>query len=154
MKIGWDLTKIQSILSRWLKSIQKIAINQTKKDNVPPRRQQLYNGEAIWSPRDRMINALTIAEKGEWSTNVLTNSENANQPNEKGRCAPQKTATLQSRSCLIFQGSFDQFYQWLNKEDDNRHICQSPPLNNEPLHLTIDDGVNLLFCIFLVLKNT
>jgi len=27
------------------------------------------------------------------------------------------------------------------------------PLHNEPLHSTIDDGVDLLFCIFLVLKN-
>jgi len=72
----------------------------------------------------------------------------------KRRCASPEDSDSTIKKLFDLPGLFDRFYQRLNKEDDNRHICQSPPLDNELLHSTIDDsGINLLFCIFPVLKN-
>ena len=82
-------------------------------------------------------------------------SEIANQPNEKETmCLPQKTASLQSTSCLISQGSFDRFYRMI--EQRRWWSTRLPNTSSEQwafCSLTVDGGVDLLFCIFLVLKN-
>jgi len=119
---------------------------------APPRRQQLYNREAVWSPRDQMINAPTVKR----IVNVFADRFWKCQSTEQRRmmCSPPSRQQLYNWEAVW--SSKDHLVNSTNdwtKEMINQHICQSPPLNNELLHLTIDDGIDLLFCIFLLLKN-
>jgi len=128
-KIGCVLTKIQSILSWWLKSIPK-------RDDEPPSRQLLWkrmNRQCMCWPilwqslqKGRIVNVCADwfwkHHLTEWQRDDCAPPENLKTPinqTKKDNVPPQKTATLQSRSCLTSQGSFDQFSDdWTKKMND------------------------------------
>jgi len=93
--------------------------------------------------------------KGFWLVcRIDLDSENANKPNDKETmCLPRRQQVYNRQAVWSPQDRLIDSTEWLNKGDDDRRICRSPPLNNELLLSTIDGGVDLLFCIFLVLKN-
>jgi len=130
-KIGCVLTKLRSILSRRLKSIRKIAINQTKKDNVPPQKTATLTNEKLFDLPGIEWSMLR-QQSGVVDKFLPLDSQNTNQPNDKETmCLPRRQQSLTNEKLFVLPGPFDWFYRRLNKGDDERRICRSPPLNNE-----------------------